>query len=291
MGYFDDLTTGLTLDYDPNRFADELIASADGIDEAQRDALKALILNPKVSGNLKNAVALRRDAQSAMDRARNLAAKAEEVRNANFTWAEQNKDALEAFVASQGGGQGGRFGTRFESSNGDLLSKADVVALLEERDKKIAARIEQQDNAYVGLLADTTELISEYTKTFPGETLPYADLQKFALTNGVTLRQAFPQFIAPKLEAKRDTDFKAALEKAKAEAREEARMEFAAVREEQSSGELDGKGDLSSVFRDRLMGRRTTTLTDAAGKALEGEDAFVAAWNKSNGFTRSAVDH
>lgn len=284
-GYFDELNLG-TLSYDPNRFADELITGADGIDEAQREALKALILNPVVSGKLKNAVALRRDAQSVMDRARNAIAEAERVRDVNFDWAEQNKAALEAFAASQGG----RPGTRIEAPSGDLLSKAEVMALLKDQNDAIAKRIAEQDNAYVGLLADTTALIQEYTKTFPGEALDYGELQRFALTNGVTLRQAFPQFIAPKLEEKRTSDFKTALEKAKAEAREEARMEFAAAREEQSSGEMDGKGDLSSVFRDRLMGRRTTTLTDSAGKALEGEDAFVAAWNKTNGFTRE-VSH
>lgn len=287
MGYFDDLQLG-ALSYDPNQFADELITGADGIDEAQREALKALILNPVVSGKLKNAVALRRDAQSAMDRARNAITKADEVRDANFVWAQQNKAALEAFAASQNGGRG----ARVEAPNGDLLSKAEVMAMLKERDDKIAQRIAEQDESYVGLLADTTALIQEYTKTFPGESLDYSELQKFALANRVTLRQAFPQFIAPKLEEKRAKDFTTAIEKAKADAREEARMEFAAAREEQSGGELDGKGDLSSVFRDRLMGRRTTTLTDSAGKALEGEDAFVAAWNKSNGFTRgTTADH
>lgn len=280
MGYFDDLQLG-ALSYDPNQFADELITGADGIDETQREALKALILNPVVSGKLKNAVALRRDAQSAMDRARNAITEADKVRDANFIWARDNKAALEAFTAS-----GGR--QRVEAPNGDFLSKAEVAAMLKEQGDAISKRIADQDSAYVGLLADTTALIQEYTKTFPGEALDYSELQKFALTNGVTLRQAFPQFIAPKLEEKRTSDFKIALDRAKAEAKEEARMEFAAAREEQSSGELDGKGDLSSVFRDRLMGRRTTTLTDSAGKALEGEDAFVAAWGKTNGFTKEA---
>jgi hypothetical protein len=284
MGYFDELGLSVTdLQFDPARFADELIAGAD-IDDAQKEVLRAAVLNPRVSGTLKNAVALRRDAQSALDRARNLAVEAERTRDANFIWARDNKAALEAFTAN-----GGR--QRIEAPSGDLLSKADVIALLEDRDKKIAARIAEQDESYVGLLKDTAFLTQEFSKTFPGEPFDYGALQEFALTNHMTLRNAFPQFIAPKLEEKRTSDFKIALEKAKADAREEARMEFAAAREEQSSGELDGKGDLSSVFRDRLMGRRTTTLTDSAGKALEGEDAFVAAWGKTNGFTKSAADH
>lgn len=265
--------------FDPAAFANELVAGAEDIDEASKTALQAILAKPAVVAKLKNSVALRSSAQSAMDRARAAAQEAEQLRDANFTWAEQNRRPLEEFIAS-----GGRH-TTVTTPSGDVMTKAEVLALLKEQQTQFAAELAQKDEAYIGLQTDTFTLANEYSKLF-GDVLPLVELQQFAINARTSMRNAFPSFIAPKLEEKRKAD----IEKIKAEAFELGKAEALSHITEYSTAEPGG--DLSTAFGDSLLGRRTTTLTSADGKPLSGEDAFVANWNKTRGFTQSAgKDH
>lgn len=265
--------------FDPNAFANELVAGADDIDDASKAALQAILAKPAVISKLKNSVALRSSAQSAMDRARQAAQEAEQLRDANFAWAEQNRKPLEEFMAS-----GGRHST-ITAPSGDTLTKADILALLKEQRDQFAAELAQKDEAYIGLQTDTFELAHEYSTLF-GETLPLVDLQKFAIEKRTSMRNAFQSFIAPKLAEKSKAD----VEKIRLEAFEAGKAEALSHITEYSTGEPGG--DLSTAFGDSLLGRRTTTLTNTDGKPLSGEDAFVANWNKTRGFTQPAgKDH
>lgn len=279
MGLFD---INFDLDFDPSQFANELVAGAADIDDASKAALAAVFAKPEVRGKLKNGVALRSAAQSAMDRARNVATEAERIRDANFAWADQNKTLIERWAASQ---QGQQPGATITAPSGEVLTKADVTALMNDMRKQFTDTLAAQDESYVGLLADTVELTSDYSRRFSGESLPYADLQKFALEKRMTLRNAYDKFIEPKLEEKRKTEMAAAI----AAAKEEGRLEALSHREEQSLGEPGG--DLGSAFKDVLLGRRTQTLTDGNGNELSGEDRFVRNWQATRGFTQPEKTH
>lgn len=280
MGYWNPATGKFDLNFDvnfdPNAFANELVAGAADIDDAQKTALQAILAKPEVVSKLKNSVALRSSAQSAMDRARQAAQEAEQLRDANFAWAEQNRKPLEEFLAR------GDRGTTVTTPTGDVMTKAEVLALLKEQQNAFAAELQQKDEAYVGLQLDTYELATEYGKLFDGATMPLGELQKFAIEKRTSMRNAFPSFIQPKLEEKRKAD----IEKIKAEAFEAGKAEALSHITEYSTGEPGG--DLSTAFGDSLLGRRTTTLTSTDGKPLSGEDAFVANWNKTRGFTQPA---
>lgn len=270
--YFDELRVNLD-NFDPLRFGDELLADA-GLDDAQREAIKAALAKPAVSSKLRNAVALRSDASRALDQARARTLEAERVRDENMRWAEANKEPLGRFIAS-----GGRFET-VQTPSGETLSKADVVELFGDYEKKLHDALAEKDEQYVGLLADTVELSAAYSKEFPGESLPYGELQQFAISKRMSLRNAFPLFIEPKLTTKRKAEFEAAI----AAAREEGRLEGLGQREDPVTAESGG--EIGSAFKDALLGRRTTTLTNTDGQKLEGEAAFVANWNKTQGFTK-----
>lgn len=270
------------LDFDPNQFANELVAGAD-IDDASKAALASVFAKPEVRSKLKNGVALRSEAQRAMDRARNVATEAEQLRDANFKWARDNKPVIEAWAASQAGHQPG---ATITAPSGDVLTRADVEKLMNDMRKQFSETLQAQDESYVALMADTIELTQDFGQRFGGASLPYGDLQKFALEKKLTLRNAYPLFIEPKLEEKRKAEF----DKAIAEAKEQGRLEALSTREEQSIGD-PSVGDLGSAFKDVLLGRRTTTLTDAGGKPLSGEDAFVRNWNATRGFTQPEKTH
>jgi hypothetical protein len=278
MGYWNPTTGKFDLNFDvgfdPASFADELVAGAD-IDDASKAALQLVLAKPAVVAKLKNSVALRSSAQSAMDRARDAAREAEQLRDANFKWAQDNIEPLKEFVAG-----GGRRET-ITNPQGDVLTKADVLALLKEQREQFAAELAQKDEAYIGLQTDTFELAHEYSKQF-GETLPLVELQQHAIKARTSMRNAFPSFIAPKLEEKR----KAEIEKIKLEAFEAGKADALSHMTEHTMAEPGG--DLSTAFGDTLLGRRTTTLTSTDGKPLTGEDAFVANWNKTRGFTQPA---
>ena len=260
--------------FDPLRFADELVADAD-IDDAAKQALQTILAKPTVVNRLKNSVALRSTAQSTIDRARAAADEAERLRDANFAWAEQNRKPLEEFIAS-GGGRA----TTVVAPSGEALTKADVLALLKQQRDEFDTQLREKDEAYIGLQLDTYELATEYGKLFDGATLPLADLQQYAIAKRTSMRNAFQGFIAPKLEEKRTKD----IEKIKADAFEAGRQEALSHAVDYPSGEPGG--DLTTAFGDSLLGRRTTTLTNADGKALSSEDTFVANWNKTRGFTQ-----
>lgn len=280
MGLFD---VDFDLNFDSSAFANELVAGAD-IDDASKAALAAVLGNQNVKAKLKNSVALRSEAQRAMDRARTVAREAESIRDQNFKWANDNKPAIEQWIAN-GGGQGGGNST-ITAPSGDVLTRAEVKQLFDEMGKKFSDTLAAQDESYVSLIADTVDLTQKYSKLFDGESLPYGELQKYALEKRMTLRNAFDTFIAPKLDEKRKTEFASAI----AAAREEGRIEALSQREEMTTAE-PGSGDLGSAFKDVLLGRRTTTLKDAAGKELSGEDAFVKNWNSTRGFTQPVKDH
>lgn len=270
------------LDFDPNQFANELVAGAD-IDDASKAALASVFAKPEVRSKLKNGVALRSEAQRAMDRARNVATEAEQLRAANFEWAAKHKPVIEAWAASQAGHQPG---ATITAPSGDVLTRADAEKLMNDMRKQFSETLQAQDESYVSLIADTIELTQDFGQRFGGASLPYGDLQKFALEKKLTLRNAYPLFIEPKLEEKRKAEF----DKAIAEAKEQGRLEALSTREEQSIGD-PSVGDLGSAFKDVLLGRRTTTLTDAGGKPLSGEDAFVRNWNATRGFTQPEKTH
>src|SRR5688500_5376729 len=101
MGFFDfsDIESQLA-NFDSTRFANELVADASLSDEEKAVVLK-VVNDPKVSGRLKNSVALRSAAQSALDKTRKVAEHAERVLDENFDWAEKNKSALEQWVAEK----------------------------------------------------------------------------------------------------------------------------------------------------------------------------------------------
>lgn len=283
MGLFD---INFDLEFDPNQFANELVAGAD-IDEASKAALAAVFANPNVKGKLKNGVALRSAAQSAMDRARNVATEAERIRDANFAWAEQNKTLIEQWAASQ---QGHRPGATITAPTGEALTRADVEKLLNETRKQFADTLAAQDESYVTLLADTVDLTSDYSRRFGGESLPYADLQKFALEKRMTLRNAYDKFIEPKMEERRKTEMAAAI----AAAKEEGRLEALSHREDPAYADPAStwRGPGTGALNDVLLGRqRPTQSLDAAGKPLSGEDAFVAQWNATRGFTQTEKAH
>ncbi len=279
MGYWNPATGKFDLNFDvgfdSNMFADELVAGAD-IDDVSKAALQAVLAKPAVIAKLKNSVALRSGAQSAMDRARAAAQEAEQLRDANFKWAEDNRKPLEEFMAS-----GGRQSV-ITAPSGDAMSKSDVLAMFKEMQEKHDADLREKDEAYIGLQLDTYELATEYGKLFEGATMPLGELQQFAIKQRTSMRNAFQGFIAPKLEEKRTKD----VERIKLEAFEAGKAEALSHITEFSTGEPGG--DLSTAFGDSLLGRRTTTLTNTDGKPLSGEDAFVANWNKTRGFTQPA---
>jgi hypothetical protein len=268
---FDDID----LNFDPDRFTDELIAGAE-IDDAAKEALRSIVKHPTIGGRLKNVVTLRSKAQSALDKTRNIAREAETIRDANFKWAADNKPALEAWLASE---RGGNPSATVQAPSGDYLTRAELAEMLAAERRKAESMLASQDESYVGVLADTVDLMQEWSSQFPGERFPYADLQKYALTNRMSLRTAFKDYIEPKMEEKRKTD----IERIKADAYEQGKLEGLSQREEvAAAGE---GGDLGSAFKDVLLGRRTQTLTTGDGKQLKGEDAFVADWNSTRGFT------
>lgn len=289
MPYFNPQTgrfdINFDLDFDPNQFASELVLGAD-IDEASKAALASVFAKPEVRGRLKNSMALRSEAQRAMDRARNVATEAETLRDQNFTWAQQHKDTIERWAASQAGHQPG---ATITAPSGEQFTRAEAVRLMTEMQQKFADTLAAQDESYVGLLADTVELTSDYSRRFGGESLPYADLQKFALEKRMTLRNAYDKFIEPKLETKRKEEMAAAI----AAAKEEGRLEALSQREEQSYAgpESTWRGPGTGALNDVLLGRNRIQNTDAAGKQLTGEDAFVAEWNRTRGFTVTDKSH
>lgn len=283
MGLFD---VDFNLEFDPERFANELVAGSD-IDDASKAALASILAKPEVTKRLKNGVALRADAQRAMDKARDVAGQAERVRDANFQWAAENKSALEEWAKSRGNGGGGGGNPQSPTviaPSGDSLSRAEVIKLLEDTKKSFSDSLAQQDEAYVGLIADTVELTSDYARRFKGESLPYSDLQKFALANRMTLRNAYDKFIQPKLDEQRTAD----IERIKKEAFEEGRLAALSTANEDTRSEPGSswKGPGTGALGDVLMGRRVQTLTSGDGKPITGEDAFVANWNKTQGFTK-----
>lgn len=282
MGLFDfsDIESQLT-NFDSGKFTDELIADA-AISDEEKAILRKITSDPKVAGKLKNSVALRSAAQSALDRTRKVASEAERVRDENFKWADENRAALEQWVAEKRGGT-----TRITAPSGESYSRAEVEKILDAREAKLKddfnKTLQQQDEAYVGLMADSIGLMQEYSKTFDGEPLPYEELQKFAIAKRMSMRNAFPLFIGPKLAEKQKVEFDKKLE----EAREEGRRQALTERENPEHGESGG-GELGSAFKDSLLGRRTQKVTGADGKQLEGEDAFVANWAKNNAFVKSS---
>lgn len=290
MPYFNPATgrfdLNFDLGFDSSQFANELVEGAD-ISEAEKAALQAVLARPQVVSKLRNTVALRSEAQRAMDRARNAATEAEQLRDQNFEWAERNKSAIERWAASQ---QAQQPGAVITTPSGDQLTKADVIALMTDMRKQFADTLAAQDESYVTLLADTVDLTSDYSRRFGGESLPYADLQKFALEKRMTLRNAYDKFIEPKMEERRKTEMAAAI----AAAKEEGRLEALSHREDPAYADPAStwRGPGTGALNDVLLGRqRPTQSLDAAGKPLSGEDAFVAQWNATRGFTQTEKAH
>lgn len=278
------------LNFDPNAYARELVDGASDLSDEEKAVLASALTKQSVAAKLKNSVALRAEAQRKLDKARDVTTKAEQVREANFAWARDNKEAFERWAATQGGR------STITSPSGEVLTKAEVREMLAAQEKSFNERLEAQrnetDEQYIGVLADGWQLASTWNKNFPGEDFPYPELQKFALGKRLSLTNAFPLFIAPKMEEKRKTEIetmrKAAIEEGRqlalAEMEERSTLE-GTVRE---SGNASGAG---ATFMDSMRGRQTQRLTGTDGKPVEGEDAFVARWKSTNGFTRGERSH
>jgi hypothetical protein len=294
----DDSTFDVTRDFDPSKWADELITGSD-IDDAAKETLRAVLAKPTVASRLKNSVALRSEAQRGMDKARDLIRTAEQVRDDNYDWRAKNQAALEAAAGrGRGNGNGDDRGDRGGNGNGGngngrgdgdrgrielpegVLTKAELAAVLKERDEAWGLKLSELDQSYTGLLAVSNSLARDYSSKF-NDVLPYDELQEFAVKNKLSLANAYPRYIQPKLDELRAKE----IDRIKTEAYEKGRIDALSSREEPGLGEAGG--DLGSAFKDVLLGRRTQTVNGADGKALEGEDKFVANWNKTHGFTRS----
>lgn len=282
MGFFDGRLDSINLDsFDTAAFADELLAGAE-VSDAEREAVRSVF--GKTSGKLKNAVALRSAAQSALDKARNVVTEAERVRDENFVWARDNRAAL-AELANPNHAR-----TVVAGPHGEALTAADVTKLLnttvETLKTEFGTRLTEQDNAYVGLLADTMELSNKWHRLFPDEDFDYSAIQQHALGKHMPLRLAFDDYIKPKLEAKHKAD----IERIKLEEYERGVVEGRSQREADPSLAEEG-GEVGSALRNVLLGRNTQKLTDGEGNAITGEDAFVRRWNKTGGFTKAEATH
>src|SRR5262245_21022064 len=87
----------------------------------------------------------------------------------------------------------------------------------EELDKYFDEKLRQRDAAYVGLTKTAVKISADYTKRF-GDTLDVDAVEKMALEKGLSLDQAYKEYIAPKEDAAREGRHQEDIKKAKEEA-------------------------------------------------------------------------
>ena len=158
-----------------------------------------------------------------------------------------------------GNGNGGRVNGNGGAADG-YMRKEDVSKYVEEQ-------LKQRDGAYVGLTKTAVKIGHDYARRF-NEVLDVDAVEEIALKRGLSLDQAYKEFIAPKEQAAMEARHKEEIEKAKAEA----------VRDYQSRHQLpvDTKPREAHPFWDRkpLETGKTEAQADANSR-----DEFMKGWN------------
>ena len=136
----------------------------------------------------------------------------------------------------------------------------------EDIGKYVENQLRMRDAAYVGLTKTAVRISADFTRRF-NDTLDVDAVEKLAMERGLTLDQAYKEFIAPKEQAALEARHKEDIEKAKAEA----------VRDYQSRMKLpiDTKPREAHPFFDRKEPDKSVTNPDTHSR-----EAFMQGWNE-----------
>ena len=105
---------------------------------------------------------------------------------------------------------------------GDVRRAAEATGLTKEQVKEIIdAERAQQNQGVVSLMKDMAVVTSDYQQRFK-EPVDVDALEAFAIKSGLPLRQAYKEFIAPKVEEQRNSEFDAKLKAAREEGARDA---------------------------------------------------------------------
>ncbi len=125
-----------------------------------------------------------------------------------FDTYKQAQDALQQYQSLYGPIQSGAEVRQAAASTG--LTKEEVMQMLQ-----------QKDQAYVGLSKDLAYITVDHVQRFK-EPVDLDALEAYALKSGLPLRQAYKDYVAPKLEEQRNQEFEAKLKAAREEGYKDA---------------------------------------------------------------------
>jgi hypothetical protein len=234
------------------------LAQDAGLDETSTNAIVAGLGNEKFAKELVNGYKRQDEFSRSMDQVR--------TKETELTkW--YNEQAVPAYQANLTGLQKlqeyeKRFGNLEEADPDKAVLPKDVLTRKEFEDL-----LKQRDQAYVNLTKTVSNVQMDYFKKF-GETLDLNTLEKEALASGLPLETAYEKFIQPKMEERREADFKVRIQKEREEAAREALSKYKLP--------VDAKPrDFHPVF-DRTDAPKGTSDLD---QERTSRTAFLEAWN------------
>ena len=167
--------------------------------DEKASVLKAIGENPKAAEMFKRDVMAREDYSRNMDTLKTdrdaFDASQVQHKKKEAEWLKFHAE-LKAIEAQQkaAGGNG-----NFDDSDNSQDNSDEKPLTRKELDEKLAAR----DNTFVDFVKTTTILGNEHKDNF-GESLPVLELEKYAVEHQLPLKEAYKEFIAPRLEKKRE---------------------------------------------------------------------------------------
>lgn len=165
------------------------------------------------------------------------------------------------------------------SEFGDYVPASKVQEMIDSALSKATTQLNQKLEDRSELLYGVTKNLMQYQQDYFdrfGRRLPTDELEKFAMDNAVPINVAYPMYIQPELDKKKDEDFKRQLQDAEERGRRDAMSRL------DNPTHVEGGSTLGS-----------TPLTqprpaDPAAAAAAAEEAFVKEWAATDGFNNPA---
>ncbi|KKK57431.1 hypothetical protein LCGC14_3054510, partial [marine sediment metagenome] len=230
--------------------------------DSTKAVLKAIGENPKAAEMFKRDVMARQDYSRDKDALKTdrdaFDASQVEHKKKEAEWLKFHAElkAIEAQQQATGGGD------NFDNSNdGQDNSDGEKPLTRKEMNDALKAR----DNTFVDFVKTTTILGQEHQANF-GEPLPVLEVEKYAVEHQLPLKEAYKDFIAPRLEKKREEVFEAA----KKSSYEEGVLKG---RSEQQS-----PPDAGATGGSEFLQNTRATIQAKEGEKPDGLAAFAEGW-------------
>ncbi len=236
------------------------LAQEAGWDEDTKKAVLKAYENPKAAEMFKRDIMARQDYSRGMDTLKTdrdaFDTSQVEHKKKEAEWLKFHEE-LKAIEAQQNAAGGG--GNFDNSDNSQDNSEEKPLTR-----KELAEALAKRDNTFVDFVKTTTILGQEHQANF-GEPLPVLEVEKYAVEHQLPLKEAYKDFIEPRLAEKRKVDFDAAVKTAHDEGLLKGRSEQLSPPD---------AGDKGSEFISNVR----ATVTAKEGEKPDGLAAFREGW-------------